>query len=84
MTKRWKNVLICVVIIVGIMFVFPPFHVVYAPGVIIDKGHAFFMNPPKFQNTIVSTVDTHTLLVQVGVVLLLGLLACYLIREKQG
>jgi len=84
MTKQLKYVLIAVMTIVGIMIIFPPFHVVYAPGVIIDKGHAFFMNPPKFQNTIVSTVDIQTLMVQVGVVILLGLLACYFLRERQG
>jgi hypothetical protein len=84
MTKRRNHILIAVITIVGLMVIFPPFHVVYAPDVIIHKGHAFFMNPPKFQNSIVSTVDLHTLLVQVGVVIALGLLACYFMREKRS
>jgi hypothetical protein len=34
--------------IILIMLLFPPFHVMYVPGVEIYKGYAFILNPPRF------------------------------------
>ena len=72
--KRWKYVYLVEAVILGILVLFPPFHVVYAPGVIIDKGYSFFLNPTYFQDRIVSTVNMHALFVQIGWAVFLGFL----------
>jgi ABC-type phosphate/phosphonate transport system permease subunit len=83
MTKRWKQIILTVIIIVVIMVLFPPFHVIYAPDVIINKGHAFLLNPPRFQDTFVSTVDVNKLLAQTGAVAVVGLLYGFLFKKSE-
>ena len=57
-----------------IMLLFPPFHVMYSPGIEIHKGYAFILNPPPmFWDRFVSTVNINLLSLQIGtVVILLG------------
>ncbi|MGO9145645.1 MAG: hypothetical protein ACLQDF_04690 [Desulfomonilia bacterium] len=35
-------------LIILIMLLFPPYHVMYSPGIEIHKGYAFILNPPTF------------------------------------
>jgi hypothetical protein len=65
-----------ILIIVGmsiilIMILFPPFHVMYATGIEIEKGYAFILNPPVFWDRYESSVDLNLLLFQIGTVVVL-------------
>lgn len=83
MQNRLRWVIVGEAMMVGLMVIFHPFHVVYAPGVIIRKGYGFILNPPKFQNTIVSTVDISLLFVQIAVVISLGALYYYVLTKPE-
>ena len=84
MLKGWKKIIIVESIILVIMILFPPFHVVYAPGVVIKKGYSFLLNPPLFQDRIIGTVDISSLLVQVSAALFLGVLYGLLFIRKKA
>ena len=65
--------------IIVLMLLFPPFHVMYSPGIEIHKGYAFILNPPKFWGSLKSTVDINLLSLQiVSVVVLLGSVQIFL------
>jgi hypothetical protein len=64
--RRRLNILGLLIIL--LMFLFPPFHVMYAPGIEIEKGYAFILNPPTFWGKVESTVDMSLLLFQVGMI----------------
>ncbi len=69
---RLRNVLIIIGLsILLIMVLFPPYHVMYAPGVEIHKGYAFILNPPTFWGSVKSTVNMNLLLFQIGTVMVL-------------
>jgi hypothetical protein len=40
----------------------------YAPGIEIEKGYAFILNPPTFWGKVESTVDMNLLIFQVGMI----------------
>lgn len=70
--KTSRSIYIIVgILIIFIMLLFPPFHVMYAPGIEIEKGYAFFLNPPTFWGNVRSTVDTNLLLFEIGTVVAL-------------
>lgn len=79
--SRLRIVLIAFAAILAGMVVFPPFHVVYAPGIEIHTGYGFILDPPVFWERFVSTVDTGTLSVQVAGV---AFLACAVSWFVQG
>lgn len=56
------------ILVILIMLLFPPFHVIYAPGIEIDKGYAFVLNPPVFWGVVKSTVNYSLLAFQIGTV----------------
>lgn len=73
-----------VTIIIGIslifiMLLFPPYHVMYSPGIEIHKGYAFILNPPPmFWDKFESTVNMNLLSLQIGsVVILLGVVQLF-------
>ena len=82
MNKRQTRVLIVVVIIILIMILFPPFHVVYAPGIVINEGYHFLYNPPSFRDKIVATVDMKSLFVQLFAVIILASMHLFIVRNK--
>jgi hypothetical protein len=67
-----------VTIIIGLsiilmMLLYPPFHVIYSPGIEIHKGYAFVLNSPPMFRDRVGTVNMNLLSLQIGtVVILLG------------
>jgi len=66
------------------MLLFPPFHVMYAPGIVIDKGYAFILDPPRFWGTVEGTVNMKLLLAQIGaVVILLGIVHQFLKTHRK-
>ena len=71
-----------VVIIILIMILFPPFHVVYAPGIVINEGYHFLNNPPSFRDQIVATVDMKSLFVQLFAVIILASMHLFIVRNK--
>lgn len=82
MIRRWRKTIIAILFIVGVMLLFPPFHVIHAPGNITAMGYGFLLNPPKFQDRVVSTVDMHALILQIGSVLFLGILYGILFQKE--
>jgi hypothetical protein len=65
--KRYQKIIIVMgASVIILMLMFPPFHVVFAPGIEVDKGYAFILNPPKFWGQVESTVNISRLKVQVG------------------
>lgn len=56
--------------LIFLMLLFPPFHVIYAPGIEIEKGYAFILNPPMSWGKL-GTVDMNLLLFQVTTVIVL-------------
>jgi hypothetical protein len=82
---RLRKVLIIIGLsIILIMLLFPPFHVMYSPGIEIQKGHAFILNPPTFRGSVRSTVNMNLFLLQIGtVVVLLGALQLFLKMYKK-
>jgi hypothetical protein len=56
--------------LIFLMLLFPPFHVIYAPGIEIEKGYAFILNPPMSWEKL-GTVDMNLLLFQVTTVIVL-------------
>lgn len=82
--SRSRYIIILGMSIILIMLLFPPFHVMYAPGVEIYKGYAFILNPPTFWGDVESTVDMNLLLFQIGaVVVLLGASELFLKMYKK-
>lgn len=71
MNKRLYRILIAGALVIIIMLLFPPFHVRYAPGIVIDKGYAFVLNPPLFWGKVESTVNVNLLAAQIGTVVAL-------------
>lgn len=70
--------------IILIMLLFPPFHVMYGPGIEIHKGYAFILNPPMFWGSVESTVNMKLLSLQIGtVVVLLVVLYLFLGMHKK-
>jgi hypothetical protein len=76
------RVLIVVVVFILIMILFPPFHVVYAPGIVIYEGYHFLYSPPSFQGRIVASVDIRSLFVQLFAVIALASMHLYIVRDK--
>lgn len=70
------------VIIILIMILFPPFHVVYAPRIVIHEGYHFLYSPPSFQDRIVASVDIKSLFVQLFAVIILASMHLYIVRDK--
>jgi hypothetical protein len=68
MKRHHKAITVVGASVIILMLLFPPFHVMYAPGIEIDKGYAFILKPPRFWGSMVSTVDMNLLLFQVGAV----------------
>jgi hypothetical protein len=65
--KRYRKIIIVMgASVIILMLMFPPFHVVFAPGIEINMGYAFILNPPKFWGQVQSAVDMSRLKVQVG------------------
>jgi hypothetical protein len=71
--NRLRNIIIVMgASIILIMLLFPPFHVMYSPGIEIHKGYAFIFNsPPMFWDRIKSTVNMNLLSLQIGAVVIL-------------
>jgi hypothetical protein len=68
-----KGIIIIGISVIIFMLMFPPFHVIYSPGIEIHKGYAFILNPPIFWDHVESTVDMNLLLLQIiAVVILVG------------
>jgi hypothetical protein len=68
---RLHNVLTIIGLsIILIMLLFPPFHVMYSPGMEINMGYAFVLNRPTFWG-VQSTVNISILLFQIGTVVVL-------------
>jgi len=65
MKRYHKGIIIIGALIIILMLLFPPFHVIYQPGIEIDKGYAFILNPPIFWGQIKSTVNISRLMIQV-------------------
>jgi hypothetical protein len=84
MNRSYSILIIVGMSIILIMLLFPPFHVMYAPGIEIDKGYAFILNPPTFWDRYASTVNMNLLLFQLGaVVALLGALQLFIKMYKK-
>lgn len=66
MKRYHKGIILIGALIIILMLLFPPFHVVYQPGIEIDKGYAFILNPPIFWGQITSTVNISRLMIQVA------------------
>jgi hypothetical protein len=71
MNRLRRGLIISGLFIILVMFLFPPFHVIYSPGIEIEKGYAFILNPPTFWGNVGSTVDINLLLFQVGMTIAL-------------
>ncbi len=56
MSRYHKGIILIGALVIILMLLFPPFHVMYAPGIEIDKGYAFILHPPTFWGTVESTV----------------------------
>jgi len=79
MNKYHKDIIIIGASVIILMLLFPPFHVMYAPGIEIYKGYAFILNPPKFWGSVESTVDINLLLFQVTTfIILIGSVVLFL------
>jgi hypothetical protein len=73
--NRLRSVTIFIGIsLILLMLLFPPYHVIYSPGIEIHKGYAFILNPPpRFWDRFESTVNINMLTLEIGtVVILLG------------
>lgn len=80
MNRYLRGIIVIGVSVITLMLLFPPFHVVYQPGIEIDKGYAFILNPPTFWGRVESTVDTGRLMMQVVGSALLCAVMCLLVR----
>ncbi|HQI82508.1 MAG TPA: hypothetical protein PLR71_13250 [Deltaproteobacteria bacterium] len=65
--KRYQKIIIVMgASVIILMLMFPPFHVIFTPGIEINMGYAFILNPPKFWGQVESVVNLGRLMVQVG------------------
>jgi hypothetical protein len=71
--------------LIFLMLLFPPYHVMYAPGIEIHKGYAFILNPPPmFWKRVESTVNLNLLSLQIGtIVILLGVVQFFIKKQKK-
>jgi hypothetical protein len=83
MNKRQRNILFVASAVIILIVLFPPFHVNYSPEIEIHMGYSFLFHPPKFQDTLVSTVDIQMLLIQLAAVILIGGMHWYIMKDKK-
>ncbi|MDD9856550.1 MAG: hypothetical protein OXU96_00630 [Gammaproteobacteria bacterium] len=74
-----RNVLIAVAVIITGMLLYPPFHRIYANGITEGAGYHWLFDAPHL-----TTVDIGTLLVQWLEVLIIGGIAFFIFKDKQG
>jgi hypothetical protein len=85
MKKLHSIIVITGVSLIFLMLLFPPYHMIYSPGIEIHKGYAFILNPPPlFWDRYESTVNMNLLSIQIGtVVVLLGVVQLFFKRKKK-
>jgi hypothetical protein len=70
-------------LIILLMILFPPFHVVYAPGIVINEGYHLIFSHPKFQDRLLAHVDLRSLIIQICAVILLASVHFHIVRDKE-
>lgn len=81
MNKNQKAVLIAMIAVIVMMLLYPPFHLHYKNGVVLNMGYGWIFEPPK-RGVIEATVNVPMLLVQWMGVLLVGGLGLFLTKDS--
>jgi hypothetical protein len=82
MNNKQKKLLLAVIAVVVAMLLFPPFHFINMAGVKLNKGYAFLFSPPTLSSGIRCSVDVGMLLTQWLVVLIVGGIAFFLLKNS--
>jgi hypothetical protein len=82
MNNKQKKVLMAVIAVVVAMLLFPPFHFVAVTGVKLNKGYDFLFSPPTLSSGIRCSVDVGMLLTQWLVVLIVGGIAFFMLKDS--
>ena len=82
MNNKQKKVLMAVIAVVVAMLLFPPFHFIAATGIKLNKGYNFLFSPPTLSNGIQCSVDVGMLLTQWLVVLIVGGIAFFMLKDS--
>lgn len=83
----WQRIVLFITaIILGVMLLFPPFHS-KSQFVYNNWGRSFVFRPPRggtgsFENKVVATVDSGTLIAQSLVVLMIGGTLCLALKDR--
>ena len=80
--RKLKSVLFLEGIAIFVMMIFPPFYIKFSPGIETFEGYGFILNPPVIFDSIKAEVYAEILLLQIGSVILLGLMYWLLFRDK--
>ena len=90
MNKKQKIVLVITVILLGLMLLFPPFHLLgSAYRQEVNLGYSFIFSPPIYNHTynqnplysIYMTINIGTLSFQYLIIISIGLILFYIFRE---
>lgn len=77
MNKCQKNILIGIVVILGLMLLFPPFKYSSAYGGTFGAGYSFIFLPPRE----LASIDVGTLFIQYLIIITIGAILFYIFRE---
>lgn len=82
MNKRQKNVLFATAIMLGLMLLFPPFHLIQGT-VEQHAGYSFILSPPK-AGLFRATLDATALIGQCLVVALMGIIVSFALKDYKS
>ncbi len=78
MNSKQRTAIIIAGIVMILMLLFPPFQLHWGPGRVFNKGYGFLFAPPDHRGT----VDVSLLLIQWLLVVVLGLGAVFLFKDR--
>ncbi len=79
MNEKQKKVLIAVAAVILGMLLFPPFHVTVTGGVVVWNGYSWIFGPSDYPQ---ATVNIALLITQWIGVLIVGGIACFLLKDR--
>jgi hypothetical protein len=84
MNKVQRAIIVIVVIVMAAMLIYPPFHAQWKNGGIVYMGyHYIFTDNPFFKGPLKPEVTLSRLFLQWIVVLIVGIIACYMAEDKK-
>lgn len=84
MNKKQKTIILFVVIVLIVMFMFPPFHFIYR-GCEFNLGYDFIMDPPRYQGERVFTgsINVKLLMLQYLFACTIGIGIFFLFKSRK-